>query len=305
MSRSAISDLPRFQTPAVRHLRWMLSAPQLIRSSRCFYPGEHLTGAMVERLSQWDTDPASGPGVLTEPPVPRLGLHFEQLYHCLLEDLLGWEVLVRNLQIREEGQTIGELDFVVRNPATGRLEHHEIAVKFYLGHREPDTIRWYGPNAHDRLDLKTTRILNHQSHLSEHPQTRNQLQELGLDEPLEQRVFMPGYLFYPREGDLAAPSTAPEGHLKGQWLYQSTLDALDTSHWKALHKPHWLGPWAQEQAPDPGEVTAELEHLRHRQRPGLFAELSQNPQTGNWEEQQRLFVMPDSWPLPANRPHQD
>ena len=97
MSRSAISDLPRFQTPAVRHLRWMLSAPQLIRSSRCFYPGELLTEAMVERLSQWDADPASGPGVLTEPPVPRLGLHFEQLYHCLLEDLLGWEVLVRNL----------------------------------------------------------------------------------------------------------------------------------------------------------------------------------------------------------------
>lgn len=292
--------LPRFRTPSVRHLYWMLTAPQLIRSDRCFCPGGHRTEEVVQKLHQWDADPASGPGVLTAPPVPRLGLHFEQLYHCLLEELLGWEVLVRNLQIREQGRTLGELDFVVRNPGTGGLEHHEIAVKFYLGYPGPDGIRWYGPNAHDRLDLKTSRILNHQSHLTEHPQTRRQLAALGMNEPLAQRVFMPGYLFYPAGQPIPAPASAPEEHLRGQWVYQSSpgsLNSCNTRYWKVLHKPHWLGPWVQPTAPDMEETRRELDKLQNRQRPGLFSELAENPETGCWEEQRRLFVMPDHWPI--------
>lgn len=289
-------DMRPFCTPAIRHLSWMITAPQLLRSDRCFYPARYLTDDITAKLEHWDAEPLSGPAILTDQPVPRLGLHFEQLYHCLLENLLGWEVLVRNLQIRVEKQTIGELDFVVRNPVTGGLEHHEIAVKFYLGYREADSVRWYGPNAHDRLDLKTARILNHQSHLTEHPQTRRQLAELGLDEPLQQRVFMPGYLFYPRSGALPAPASAPDDHLRGEWLYQSDLESLSTRRWKVLHKPHWLGPWTQAQEPDIGETRLELDRLQQRQRPGLFAELARNPEAGHWEERQRLFVMPDAWP---------
>jgi hypothetical protein len=45
------------------------------------------------------------------------------------------------------------------------------------------------------------------------------------------------------------------------------------------------------------ETRRELDKLQNRQRPGLFSELAENPETGCWEEQRRLFVMPDHWPI--------
>jgi len=46
---------------------------------------------------------------------------------------------------------------VVRNGHTGVVEHHEIAVKFYLGYLQPGSaadnqdVCWYGPNAFTHL----------------------------------------------------------------------------------------------------------------------------------------------------------
>src|SRR5690554_7458300 len=98
------------------------------------------------------------PARLAQPAERRLGHYFERLYEVLLKDLLGWELLLKNQQIKADNRTIGELDFVVRNRQTGCLEHHEIAIKYYLGVNEDETgTRWYGPNAKDR-DRKSTRL---------------------------------------------------------------------------------------------------------------------------------------------------
>lgn len=289
-------DPGQFRTPAIRHLAWMLSAPQLLESERRFDPAQEAPGHVFATLAQWDRDPGEGPAVLTDPPQRRLGLHFEQLYHCLMEDLLGWQVLVRNLPIRRQGITLGELDFIVRNPATGDLEHHEIAVKFYLGYLGESQVWWYGPNARDRLDLKTRRLLDHQSHLTELPETREHLAGLGLNEPLIKRVYMPGYLFYPRAHHLAPPADVPAQHLRGEWVYRHNLDKVDTSHWVTLDKPHWLGPWQQREQPDEMLTCQNLEAIDHNHRPRLFAELVRNDLSGYWEESRRVFVMPPSWP---------
>ncbi|AHI32306.1 hypothetical protein SAMN04487868_107174 [Marinobacter salarius] len=296
----------QYHVPAVRHLAWMCRAPQLISSPMGFNPENILPDDTEERLKAWDRAPQHGPEVLTEEPARRLGHYFERLYECLMRDLLGWEILLKNQPVRNNGITLGELDFVVRNPADNVVEHHEIAVKFYLGHLETgqDKPLWYGPNARDRLDIKTRRLTDHQSQLTEKPEARNLLTSLGIDTPARPRIFMPGYLFYHLTNALPSPDNVPPGHLRGHWLYIDNLDAkettgnektTDTKHWVPLIKPHWLGLWRQEEAPDQNQTEDALEEVRSAGIPRLFAALERS-EDGDWREMSRVFVVPSEWP---------
>lgn len=287
----------------VDHLAWLCRAPQLLDSPLRFPLTDYLPDDWQARLAHWSADPAARPQCLAEPANPRLGYYFERLYECVLTQLLGWELVTRNLQVREAGgRTLGELDFVVRNPGTGAVEHHEIAVKFYLGYPQNQAgTRWYGPNSHDRLDLKVGRLLDHQSRSGERAETRALLAELGVREPVVPRVFMPGYLFYPAGQVVRLPDFVPANHLRGHWLYHHQTRTLDTRHWVPLHKPHWLGPWHQAEEPDGGVARLALADVQERNRPRLFAALAQSPDTGLWQETARTFVVPSAWPGPAAR----
>ncbi|WP_051123178.1 DUF1853 family protein [Marinobacter lipolyticus] len=299
-----------YRIPAVRHLAWMCHTPQLISSPLAFAPEKYLPEDTEERLMAWDRAPRLGPAVLTEQPARRLGHYFERLYECLIQDLLGWEILLKNQPVRNNGITLGELDFVVRNPTDNVVEHHEIAVKFYLGHLEAnrETALWYGPNAKDRLDIKSQRLIGHQSQMTERPEARILLESLGIETPTRPRIFMPGYLFYPLGEKLPPPDHIPSDHLRGDWLYIDDLDKTanagvvgyagktDTRTWIPLLKPHWLGPWRQKQAPDRQETEEALEVVRSAGIPRLFAVLEQSPVDGYWQETSRLFVVPDTWP---------
>ncbi|MFL1407397.1 DUF1853 family protein [Marinobacter sp. M1N3S26] len=280
------------------HLAWLCQAPQLLDSPETFPLRDHLPDDWPSRLAGWATDPENRPASLTEPAHPRLGYYFERLYECMLTELLGWPLLAKNLQVRDAaGRTLGELDFVVQNPHTGAVEHHEIAVKFYLGYPEPgqDT-RWFGPNSRDRLDLKVGRLLEHQSRLGTLPEARALLADLGVDEPVMPRVFIPGYLFYPTGDVVSLPDFVPGNHLRGHWLYHGDTRTLDTRHWVPLHKPHWLGLWWQQEPPDAGLSSTALASVEEYRRPRLFAALEQAPDTGFWHETARTFVVPSSWP---------
>lgn len=291
----------------MRHLAWMCHAPQLISSPMGFAPETYLPDDAEERLKVWDSAPELGPEVLTEPPARRLGHYFERLYECLMQDLLGWEVMLKNQPVRSNGITLGELDFLVRNPADNVVEHHEIAVKFYLGHQDDGQARplWYGPNTRDRLDLKTQRLTDHQSQLTARPETRNLLASLDIQTPVRPRIFMPGYLFYPLDTPLSPPECIPVGHLRGDWLYISDLDemnatvnvtAADGKRWIPLVKPHWLGPWRQQETPDPQSTEDALAVVRSADVPRLFAVLERSPEDGYWSETSRVFVVPSTWP---------
>ncbi|WP_339651562.1 DUF1853 family protein [Halopseudomonas pelagia] len=295
-------DLTRFRNPAVRHLAWMCHTTQLlggpqVMAMRAYWPDD-----LLARLTRWDAEPEAGPAVLTEAANPRLGMYFESLYACLLTDVLGWDLLVRNLPIRRGGITLGELDFVVRNPHSGLVEHHEIAVKFYLGYIQPGSVdseqnvSWYGPNARDRLDLKTRRLLDEQSQRTALPEAVAALRQRGIEQPQISRIFMPGYLFYPRNTQVQAAEWVPADHPRGGWAYLKAALQLDMSDWVPLRKPHWLGPWVQPSAPSADEREIALAEIRDAETPRLFAQLRQHPLTDDWCEVQRIFVMPARWP---------
>lgn len=224
----------------------------------------------------------------------RLGIYFERLYGFLMTELLGWPVLLRNQQIKDDQRTLGELDFVFLNPATGMPEHHEIAVKFYLGYR-PDN-RWYGPNAKDSLDLKTHRLLNHQSGMTERPETRAVLANHGITSQPEPRVFMPGYLFYPDDNMIDSPASAPANHARGRWCRAHSLQPADTENWVVLNKPHWLGPAQQATAPDETETLEQISKVKAGGPPRLFASMTPCCDGQGWQETERWFVVPDCWP---------
>lgn len=250
-----------------------------------------------EILKGWDQKPETAPPLLSEPPQRRLGFSFERLYQVLLEDLLGWPILLKNQQIQSSGRTIGELDFVVHNRADDRIEHHEIAIKFYLGVPEqPGPTLWYGPNARDRLDLKTSRLLEQQSRRTQLPETLALLAESNIAGPLTPQIFMPGYLFYPDDPQAITPDYVPAEHLRGRWMYAHNAKALDTSHWAVLNKPHWIGNWCQAEQPDATHTQEALERVESKSTPQLFAIMRQDHQTGDWLESERVFVVPGTWP---------
>lgn len=309
LSTAHARAIAQYRVPAVRHLAWMCRAPQLVGSPVAFDLSEHLPENLEETLSAWDAAPEAGPLPLTETPPRRLGHYFENLYACLLRDLLGWEILLRNQPIRSNGITLGELDFIVRNPVNQAIEHHEIAVKFYLG--QPGNNQagplWYGPNASDRLDLKSDRLVSHQSRLTERPETRDLLRSLNIPTPARARIFMPGYLFYPASQRIPSPIDVPPNHLRGEWLYIDDLDRMNQSgtltealsgRWVPLVKPHWLGPWRQEDLPGKHAAEEALEMVRSTGTPRLFAVLRQAGQQELWRESTRVFVVPGSWPDP-------
>ncbi|WP_027330406.1 DUF1853 family protein [Marinimicrobium agarilyticum] len=292
--------LTRLRTPAIRHLAWMLRAPNLLTSAQTIqFPDRP---QLLTRLEQWDRVPETAPAVLTQPPETRLGQYFERLYACLMTDLLGWELLGRNLPVRRDGRTLGELDFVLRHPQTGHVEHHEIAVKFYLGHPSAETGKplWYGPNAKDRLDIKTDHMLGHQSRMTERPETRAALVSAGIEPPQITRLFMPGYLFYPHHRHWPAPTRVPSDHWRGQWRYHHALTESETRYWVPLRKPHWLGPWVQEETPRHVDTLATLQAVSEQGRPRLFAAMAFDAEHSIWVETERTFIVPSEWPAPTH-----
>ncbi|MDX1800633.1 MAG: DUF1853 family protein [Marinobacter sp.] len=292
------SPPPLWRTPAVRHLAWLCQAPPLINTGRVLDVRTVMPSDYLETLQALDQSPEPLLARLADGNSHRLGLYFENLYHFLLTDVLNWTILLRNLPIRNaQGQTLGELDFVVRNPTTKRLEHHEVAVKFYLAFDTGYTTQWYGPNARDRLDLKADRMLAHQSRMTERPETRAVLADHHLDEPIEQAIVMPGYLF---QSDHQKPPSVPDwvhpDHQRGCWIRSGQINQQDIDTWVPLYKPDWLGAYQSRARPDRTVTDEALAEAGERGWPRLFAQMKARDDGTGFEEYHRWFVMPESWP---------
>jgi hypothetical protein len=230
---------------------------------------------------------------------PQVGLHFERLVRFWLEECSDYEILAHNLQVIENGRTLGAFDFIVRAP-NGRAEHWELAVKFYLQARASgDWDAWVGPNGRDRLDIKLGRMAGHQLPLSQTAPGREALSKLGVTEVIR-RAFIKGIFFGPWKGERAVPQGAESLQPAGRWLFQSELLEYAGEHrndlWVEHHKPRWLAPadgrqgGAGKLTVTAGELAGEALH-----RPRMFTQFAPgDPVQGNIST--RVFVVPDSWP---------
>lgn len=304
----ATPQLQNLCTPAVRDLAWTLLSPPLLGQSA--RPQRHPLQASIwrhepDRLLDWLHEQERAPGELlawvTHKPIRRLGLYYERLWQFALHATPDVELVAANLPIRQNGQTLGELDLLLRDDEG---EHHlELAVKFYLGPNDGDgfdAARWIGPGSHDRLDLKLAHLAQHQLPLSSRREARSALHDLQMGETAA-AFWLGGYLFQPWPHGCKPPNGAYPEHLRGQWLHRRDWAAFAVHHpgacWQPLPRLAWLAP-ARMNASErwSGESFLHwLDALPALAGAQLLVRLEED-QTGAWQEVERVFLLSDQWP---------
>ncbi|WP_193161651.1 DUF1853 family protein [Microbulbifer hainanensis] len=220
----------------------------------------------------------------------RLGVYFENLWAFALAHHPDYQLLYRNLPLRADGRTLGELDFVVRHLPSDTTEHWEIAVKFYL---QVDAKYWVGPGLRDRLDIKLARMRDHQLPVIRTPATSALLQQQGIHID-RQWTLMPGRLFRP----LTAPSPTLGDDINadcaGYWW--ATADqflhhfAPRNLRWAVMSKRTWLAP-RHGSLPDSQPCAGIAAQLRAENRRGPFCVAG----VDGGREQSRGFIVADDW----------
>ena len=248
--------LYQWRSRPVRDLAWCIGSPPLVvlRDDQHQWPDEEWYRLKVEgfasELKKLDTGKGLSREEFDRGRDNRLGAWFEFLMANWLKRDGRYSLLARNVAVRRglrKGgrETLGEMDFIVRDQEQNLTEHWEVAVKFYLGRPAAETNKqWVGPGQKDRLDIKLARIRDHQLPLSATPGAKELLAREGIVVD-RSRVIIKGRLFYPLHAELQPPANAAPGHLRGWWLRLS--DFADTFaskgwRWRRLTRREWLSP---------------------------------------------------------------
>ena len=234
------------------------------------------------------------------------------------EDLLIWwfreqshitdfhhSIAIREQTAKGGQRTLGELDFLWLDAQQQRIEHWELAVKFYI--RCGDSLGDYvGPNRKDTLQRKWQRFTTHQLPLAHDRAGRRALADLfPMPLPVTSRVLLKGWLFHPLlEGEIDRVSASPLSaqHASGWWSEVANLSLPQrsrSSRYIALPKARWLASALF--APSDVAVLARDQAQREfgqavnqQQQALLVAELARDLH-GNWGEISRGFILPDGW----------
>lgn len=113
----------------------------------------------------------------------RLGHIAERVVGQAIKVSENYEVLFENIQILEGKNTIGEIDFILREVETEQVIHLELAYKFYL--YDPDISdtpidNWIGPNRNDSLVEKLEKLKQKQFPLLHHPASKEVFEKVDV-----------------------------------------------------------------------------------------------------------------------------
>lgn len=224
-----------------------------------------------------------------------MGRYFEQLLFFLINLDPNYELLAENRQIIEDKITLGELDLIIRNVHSRKLEHWEIALKFYLQiENNPGPEHMLGPSTKDNLQRKMIKLLGSQLLLSERDEIKEEFPKL------KAKLFVRGIFFYPWQQASCTSEGVSMDHLKGEWLKLSELPQLKDSgkHWRLKSKPSWIGGEIYFKEDDllsfdgiQGECRQNIESTGRPQLIALFKN-----HIDFWFENAYYFVVPDEWP---------
>lgn len=291
--------------PAVRDLAWACFTPPLIYSSHlpCTESIGNCALTLTPTRRDWllklDREPNALLAHLSRRHSTRLGLYFESLWQFFLQQDSAVELLAHNLPVRDGNQTVGEFDCIYYCHQRERPVHLELAVKFYL-HCSGASVAaekpgaWLGPNAHDRLDLKLARLLEHQIQLSRHPSGVAALAALGVSEPLLE-VELKGRLYRHIDTTPLSPPGFNDSNRLHEWSRIDTLPAMAAktdARYRPLQREQWLAPIAaaEEGLLGRDELCASYT-AQSLARPTQFAVTNLAG-----VEQKRLFLVPEGWP---------
>ncbi|CAB1216161.1 DUF1853 family protein [Acinetobacter bouvetii] len=184
------------------------------------------------RLRYLDQHPQELEIFLQQLKSTRLGLRFEMFiwFWLLDQNVHPYQLLGHSIQKIAGPKTLGELDFVLFNHETGKVEHWEVALKYYLAERDLSLAYWYGLNRSDTL----VRKLNHFS------QKQFQFAD-ALDYPIEQRfAVLKGQLYLPIEH---SPQHIPDWvNFQRRLGYWGSCIPPQSAHFYRLQRLEWICP---------------------------------------------------------------
>jgi hypothetical protein len=308
-----------FKHQSVRDLAWAVLSPPLVSlvSQSCVWPNADWYQRAYKESSSWlselDKDPSELEILLDSQKDRRLGKYFETLWFYWFSKNPRYEIIENNLQIIIDGETLGEIDFIVLDKLNDKLVHWEVAVKFYLGLGDTrEMCNWHGPNYRDRLDIKVNHLRQRQSMLSKRLRVEKWLQQRGVF--IDQcAVILKGRLYYPwsdlseqvAQGlsplkirnlpvGLRSPSQSAPNHLYSWWFKESEFadEFGNKQRFAPLVKQGWLESISTLSA---DESFTKRDIFRTISDYNLRLPLQvqvRNPRH-SWD---RVFIVSDNWP---------
>ena len=153
----------------------------------------------------------------------KLGHLYEDALAQILQSSEHFHLIAQSMQIQKDiHSTVGELDFIIRDLASGQLIHLELATKFYLAVDTPKGMTLPGPDARDNYFKKIAHLREHQLQLPVHYQ--NFLPERYRKEPIVTQQLIYGCLFDHIDSPAPAkPDFLNPGCRRGKWLHQKEI----------------------------------------------------------------------------------
>jgi hypothetical protein len=182
-----------------------------------------------------------------------LGKQAERCFEAYLKQSEAFQLLAANLQITAptstanitERETLGELDYIVRNLKTGEVVHIELACKFFLYEENINGLeakKWIGPNRKDSLFDKLEKLLQKQFPLLNRPETLQKLETLGIPKPSSQQLCLKGFLFIPKKMGRESFPINIQDCIVGHYIKPSEFKAEETAQYAIPSKKEWLLP---------------------------------------------------------------
>lgn len=175
----------------------------------------------------------------------RLGHQMEQIFKQLIDSCPSHDILLHNLPVKREKQTLGEIDFIIKDTRTQKTIHVELTYKFYiidLDISEP-IHRLVGPNRRDMFFTKMEKIKNEQFQLLHTPEGKDALTgyHITTDHLLHKACYK-AQLFSPY--GTANPAIRPlnTACICGYWLRFNDFNSptFKSYHYYIPYKSEWV-----------------------------------------------------------------
>ena len=169
----------------------------------------------------------------------------EQLLKSLEADD-AYTILAKGLQVQENGITLGELDFIIKDHISDTIFHLELVHKFYIydhSQGEDELSRWTGPNYRDKLTFKLDKLERHQFPLLHRESTLPYLKALNLDpSKIEQRLCFKAELYIDRTKERPGSHAHLQAYETGYYYRFEELESQlpDEAKYYVCEKRDWI-----------------------------------------------------------------
>ncbi len=213
----------------------------------------------------------------------RLGHLVEKIVAEAIRISSNYDLLYENVQVIEDKETVGEIDFIIREHASGQVIHLELAYKFYLFDPSVSDNQiecWIGPNRRDTLAGKLDKLQKKQFPLLYRKSMQERLVDLAFDELCQKLCFLVSlYLPYECKGQKRPINSLA---VKGYYLRLETFQALHISSNK-YYLPA-KREWGME--PSEGEQWHSFEEVEQE----ILASLKEKRAPLCWQKRKEIYA---------------